>query len=201
MRGFKRLVTGIAAGLTLFANLAVASADEASFIKTLASQAIGTLQDQSVSLEVREERFRQLLHDGFAMRKIGRFVVGRHWKVMSPDQRDEYQQLFADWVLKTYSARLGGYTGQRFVIDRTVEAGASDIYVRTRIVQPESEPMRCDWRVRSFDGKFKVVDVVVEGVSMLSTQRSEFGAVLRKHGPDGLIEALQIRLTSYPATS
>jgi ABC-type transporter MlaC component len=61
--------------------------------------------------------------------------------------------------------------------------------------------LRCDWRVRKFKGGYKVVDVVIEGVSMLSTQRAEFSAVLRKFGPGGLIDALQTRLTKFPATS
>lgn len=201
MGGYRSIVTGIVLAVGLLLNTAAASADEISFIRSLADKAIEVLRDQSMSLEERETRFRKLLHDGFAMKKIGRFVVGRYWKVMTPDQQSEYQELFSEWVLKTYSIRLGGYTGQKFVIDRTVPAGSHDLYVRTRILQEGAEPLRCDWRVRNFHGTYKVVDVVVEGVSMLATQRSEFGAVLRKHGPEGLIEALQARLTNFPATS
>lgn len=179
----------------------VVAADEAQFIQSLADRAITALGDQNVTLEERERRFQRLLHDGFAMSAIGRFVVGRHWKAMTPDQQAEYQSLFAAWVLKSYSSRLGGYSNQDFKIDRTAKAGQNDVYVRTRIVQPNSEPLRCDWRVRNFQGKYKVIDIVVEGVSMLSTQRAEYGAVLRRHGPDGLIEALQVRLTKFPAKS
>ena len=201
MGGLRRLAAGIAVGIGLLTGAAAVSADEITFVKSLADDAIEILRDQSVTLEEREDRFRSLLHDGFAMAKIGRFVVGRYWQAMTPDQQGEYQELFAAWVLKTYSIRLGGYSGQQFIIDRTADAGSGDIYVRTRIVQEGAEPLRCDWRVRKFGENYKVVDVVVEGISMLATQRSEFGAVLRKHGPEGLIEALQARLTNYPATS
>ena len=188
----------------IFAGAAVtrpALADEARFIQTLADQALVVLQDGSVSLEERERRFQKLLQDGFAMSLIGRFAVGRYWKSMSPNQQAEYQKLFSTWVLKSYAAWLGGYTGQEFKIDRTVKAGQKDVFVRTRIQQPNSTPLRADWRVRNFEGKYKVIDVVVEGVSMLSTQRSEYTAVLRQHGPEGLIEALQTRLTKFPATA
>jgi phospholipid transport system substrate-binding protein len=74
-----------------------------------------------------------------------------------------------------------------------------DVFVRTRIVQAESPEIRCDWRVRKLGDTLKVIDIVVEGVSMLSTQRSEFTAVINKHGPDGLIEALNTRLSKFPA--
>ncbi len=89
-----------------------AAADESAFIQALANQAIAVLQDKGVSLEEREAKFQRLLSDGFAMRKIGRFVVGRYWKAMTPDQQAEYQNLFAKRVLKSYSIRLGGYKGQ-----------------------------------------------------------------------------------------
>ncbi len=176
-----------------------AFADEAVFIQSLADQALVALGDKEASLEERERRFQRLLQDGFAMSLIGRFVVGRYWKSMSPKQQTEYQQLFSTRVLKSYAARLGGYTGQEFKIDRTVKAGQKDVFVRTLIEQPNSAPLRADWRVRSFKGDYKVIDVVVEGVSMLSTQRAEYTAVLRRHGPEGLIEALQTRLTKFPA--
>lgn len=176
-----------------------AHADEAVFIQSLADQALVALGDKEASLEEREQRFQRLLQDGFAMSLIGRFVVGRYWKSMSPNQQSEYQQLFSTWVLKSYAARLGGYSGQKFKIDRTVKAGEKDVFVRTLIVQSSSAPLRADWRVRSFKGDYKVIDIVVEGVSMLSTQRAEYTAVLRQHGPDGLIEALQTRLTKFPA--
>ncbi len=181
------------------APIKVAAADEVRFIQALADQAISVLSDSQGTLEERERDFHGLLNDSFAMSLIGRFVVGRYWKTMTPDQQAEYQALFAAWVSKSYSARLGGYSGQEFRIDRTQKAGQDDVFVRTRIVQKDSAPLRADWRVRTFDGKHKVIDVVVEGVSMLTTQRSEFSAVLRKHGPDGLIDALQTRLTKFPA--
>ena len=90
----------IAAGSTIAIALVAApametAANEKTFIQSLADQAIAALSDQSISLEARESRFQRLLRDGFAMRKIGRYVVGRYWKAMNPDQQGEYQALFA----------------------------------------------------------------------------------------------------------
>ncbi|MDA0663678.1 MAG: ABC transporter substrate-binding protein, partial [Proteobacteria bacterium] len=142
----RRLFAGIVVGAGLLAG--PAAADESEFIQTLANRAIEVLADGSVTLEQREERFRSLLQDSFAMRRIGRFVVGCYWRDITPDQQAEYQELFAAWVLNTYSTRLGGYSGQQFIIDSTAEASKTDRYVRTRIVQQDAPPLRCDWRVR-----------------------------------------------------
>lgn len=183
--------------------LADSSDEEAvQFIQGLANKALKVLRDDGGSLEARESEFQTLLYDGFALDRIGRFVVGSHWRKMSTEQQEDYQQLFKQWVLKTYSIRLGGYSGQTFTIVNVVDAGATDRYIRTLIDQPKGgESVRCDWRVRQIDGAFKIVDVVVEGVSMVVTQRQEFAAVVRRHGVDGLIEALRARVSKFPAKS
>ena len=187
------------------ANRALAdSTDEEAgqFIQNLANKAISVLREDSGSLEVRETEFQTLLYDGFALNRIGRFVIGSHWRKMSAEQQSDYQELFKLWVLKTYSVRLGGYSGQTFSIVTVVEAGATDRYVRTLIDQPKGgESVRADWRVRHIDGAFKIVDVVAEGVSMIVTQRQEFTAVVRRHGVEGLIETLRARVSKFPAKS
>ncbi len=196
----RRFVAGLIFGLGL-AVAAPAAADEAAFIKTLTDQAIDALSDKNHTLEEREAKFRKLLQDGFAMGKISRFVVGRYWRAMTPDQQGEYQKLFSAWVMKSYSAQLGGYSGEKFEVYRTTKAGSKDLFVRTRIARGGGAPLRADWRVRKFKGGYKVVDVVVEGVSMLSTQRAEFASVLNKYGPGGLIDALQTRLSKFSVSS
>jgi phospholipid transport system substrate-binding protein len=201
VKRFALSIVGLLA-LTVFAPTpaAWAQSEEAAFVQNLADEAIRVLQDNAKGLQEREAAFRELLEGGFAMEKIGRFVVGRFWRQMSPDQRRDYQRLFSEWVLRSYAARLGGYAGQKFVVDKIKRTKQKDVFVRTRIVQEKSPEIRCDWRVRRLGETLKVIDVVVEGVSMLTTQRSEFTAVINKHGPDGLIEALNTRLSKYPAS-
>ena len=170
------------------------------FIQGLADKALAVLREDGGSLETRESEFQTLLYDGFALDRIGRFVVGGHWRKMSAEQQEDYQRLFKQWVLRTYSVRLGGYSGQTFSIVNVVEASKTDRYVRTLIDQPKGgESVRCDWRVRHIDGSYKIVDVVVEGISMVVTQRQEFAVVVRRHGVDGLIEALRARVSKFPA--
>ena len=172
------------------------------FIQNLANKAISVLREDNGSLEIRESEFQTLLYDGFALERIGRFVVGTHWRKMSTEQQDDYQELFKLGVLKKYSTRLGGYSGQTFSVVNAVVAGATDRYVRTLIDHPKGgESVRADWRVRHIDGAFKIVDVVVEGISMVVTQRQEFAAVVRRHGVEGLIETLRARVSKFPAKS
>lgn len=179
----RRLIFGL---LIVFSLQSVARAADAigpgagKFISDLAHQAIQTLQTPGLPM-------------------IGRFVLGQAYRKLSPEEQAEYQQLFAEFVLKTYSYRLGGYKGESFNVVSTQVVGEQDVLVRTRIDRPQGAPVQCDWRVRVIDGRYKIVDVLVEGISMAVTQRSDFASVVQNNGTSGLLEALRARVARFPA--
>lgn len=183
--------------LTAFATTARAdgrSSEATSFIKSLADQTVAVLSDRTMERKDRTVYFRDVLRRGFAVELMGRYAVGRNWRRMSPDQRQEYLDLFVEFALGSYAEKLSDYSGESVEILKTVTADERDTLVRTRIVSAKGgQAIACDWRVRTIEGKPQVVDVMVEGMSLLVTQRAEFTAVLRKRGIDGLFELLRER--------
>lgn len=171
----------------------------AQFMQNLSEKALGLLRDQSISLSDRETKVRQLLEANFDLDLIGRYVLGPSWRNASPEQRETYLQLFREWVVRTYARRLGGYTGQTFEIVGSKPLGNTDAIVDTKISRPSGPPILAGWRVRNTNGHFKILDVMVEGVSMVVTQRSEFRAVVARNGVDGLIEILRLQVTKFAA--
>jgi phospholipid transport system substrate-binding protein len=184
----------------LSAAMAQDSGDKpAKFIQELADEAMAVLRDRQGSIDEREKQFRAVLKDNFAMAKIGRFAAGRFWRQMSADQQQQYQQLFEKWILKTYSIRFGGYSGETVNVLKTDKTGKTDVFVRTKINSSSGRAIKVDWRVRNIKDHYKIIDVLVEGVSMLVTQKAEFGAVLRQQGIDGLIKILRSQLDRLAA--
>ncbi len=178
---------------------AAAAGTASSFIKTLGDEAIRTLQAPNTTLESREAKFRGILARGFDMDFIGRFVLGRYWRTATPEQRSEYLQVFSEYVLQVYSARLGGYAGETLNIVSERPAGTKDVVVNTRIERPSGPPVEAQWRVRLVEGPPRIIDVAVSGVSMAVTQRDEFAAVVQRRHVDGLIEMLRMRTDKMPA--
>jgi phospholipid transport system substrate-binding protein len=174
---------------------AVVAPDQAeAFIRDLSQKAIAVLRDESKTEQEREAVFRGLLKTGFDMKFIGRFVLGVNWRRATPQQREDYQALFNDYVLKTYSARLGGFTNEEFQVTGSQPAGKRDVMVDSKVLRKDGPPISANWRVRLVDGEPKVIDVVVEGVSMSISQRQEFASVVQSKGMDGLIETLRARV-------
>ena len=175
-----------------------ASPDEAAtFIQSLGEEALSVLGESNGSLAQREAQVRDLLSRSFDLKTIGRFVLGQSWKRATPAQRSEYQQVFSQFVLYTYSRRLGGYSGESFKIVEHKPAGKRDALVTTRINRPSGPPLLASWRVRRVGDQHKIIDVVVEGASMVIAQRSEFKAVVQRQGIDGLIESLRLKVAKY----
>ncbi len=201
----RRLILTLAlVAMTGLASVAYASAQVGSasqFIHRLGNQAIATLQTPGITLEEREARFRGILRQGFDVPFIGRFVLGRYWKQTTPEVRDDYLNLFSEYLLQIYSARLGGYAGETLTVLAERPAGAKDVVVSTRIERPSGPPITAEWRVRVTDGRLRIIDVSIEGVSMVVTQRSEFASVIQRNGVEGLIEMLRARTTKMSITA
>ena len=201
----RRLILTLAlVAMTGVASAAYATAqpgNASQFIHQLGNQAITTLQTPGITLEEREARFRGILRQGFDLRFIGRFVLGRYWKQTAPEVRDDYLNLFSEYLLQVYSARLGGYAGETLSVIGERPAGAKDVVVSTRIERPSGPPIVAEWRVRVTDDRLRIIDVSVEGVSMVVTQRSEFASVIQRNGVEGLIEVLRARTTKMSVTA
>ncbi len=182
----------LTAALWVFALGAAAAQNEAaSFVKSLGDEAIEVLGSSDASDELRTIRFRSLLDEGFAVNTIARFVIGRYWRAATPQQRQEYMSLFREYVLGTYARRLDGYSGETFEIIKTIPIDETDTMVSTEIVRRNGPPIRVDYRVRIRNDGHRIVDVIVEGISLVVTQRAEFASVINRKGLDGLLAVLR----------
>lgn len=168
------------------------SPEAGAFINGLADRAIAGLMDKNASRHDRESRFRVLLTDGFDVPLIARFVMGRYWRVASEAERAEYLQLFEDFIVATYSQRFGEYAGENLKVVNTRAQPDGDTWVLSDLMRPSGPPVKVEWRLRREGSSFKIIDVVVEGVSMSITQRDDFSATIQRAG--GKVDALLAQL-------
>ncbi len=200
---FRRLIALVVFVTVLgTAGIARAAADDAAlFINQLGNQAIDTLRATNLTLDQREARFRSLLSQSFDLRVIGRFVLGRYWRAATPDQQDDYIALYGEYLLQIYSARLGGYSGESLTVIGVRMVNDKNFVVKTNLTRPSGPAIPADWRVRVIDGQYRIIDIMVEGISMAMTQRSEFSSVVKRDGIEGLLAILRARTTKISATT
>ncbi len=168
---------------------ATAQEEARQLIESLADKAIAALTVKEIPREERVKRFRVLLHEHFAVKTIGRWVMGRYWRKATDGERTEFLKLFENLLVSIYVNRFANYAGVTLTVIKTATKGDADIIVYSRILRPDGSSLaRVDWRVRKRKGEHKVIDVMVEGVSLGQTQRSEVASVIRRNG--GKIQSL-----------
>lgn len=176
------------------ARAAPSSNDAAAFVRSLADDLLKVLSSNTTGAELRQE-VSDLIARATDIDLIGRLVLGRAVRTASPAQLGEYQRLFSDYVLRSTVERLEQYDGNSYEVTGARQVSDTDALVDTNIARPGSPPLRVVWRLRETEGQFAIIDVVVEGISLVVTQRDEFASVIQRNGFDGLLAQLR-RLTS-----
>tara|TARA_R110002012_G_scaffold258531_1_gene439019 strand:- start:359 stop:982 length:624 start_codon:yes stop_codon:yes gene_type:complete len=163
------------------------------FVAELGDKALALVTDKAAVGEARREKFRMLLNEHFDLPWIGQFVLGRNWRLASPEQRETYLKLFEESIVFTYTRQFDSYSGQLFEVTGSGENGRY-IVVNSQIVNQANSNgnVIVDWRLIEEGQTFKIVDVVIEGISMGITQRNEYASVIESNG--GKIDPLLARM-------
>lgn len=176
----------------------VSDKDPGAFVTRLGNRTIDFLSDPAASKALREDRLRELLRDGFAVERIGRFVLGKHRRTASKQSIDEFIDVFEDYIVALYAKQFSRFSGETFDVQQVVKTRRpQDSMVKTKIVPGGGgEALRVDFQVRKLGDEFKILDVRVEGVSMVLAQRDEFSSYIGNNGGkvESLVAALRKRL-------
>ena len=152
--------------------------------------------DKQKALKLVEEKV--LPHVDFE--EATRLAVGRGWKQANPEQQKKLVTEFKNMLIRTYSNAISAYEGQEMKVQPSrVKPGDTDATVRNQFIRPGGKPVLVDYSMRKTDQGWKIYDIVGEGVSLVLTYRSEFDAVVKQEGIDGLIKRLSSKNTAPAA--
>lgn len=152
--------------------------------------------DRAKALALAEEKI--LPHVDFVT--ATRLAAGRTWTTATPDQRNRLVAEFRAMLVRTYSTAIDAYRGQTMeVLPVQIAPGATQTTVRNRYVRPGAPPVIVSYSMHLTDGNWKIYDIVVEGVSLVLTYRTEFEQVARQSGIEGLIALMAKK--NKPATA
>jgi phospholipid transport system substrate-binding protein len=152
--------------------------------------------DKRRALKLAEEKV--LPHVDFE--EATRLAVGRGWAQATPEQRKKLVTEFRNMLVRTYSNAITAYEGQTMkVMPVRIKPGDTEVTVHNQFMRPGGKPVLLDYSMRKTDSGWKIYDIVVEGVSLVLTYRSEFDAVVKQEGIDGLIKRLAQKNTPAAA--
>ena len=162
--------------------LGAIATDPVAFINHLANETLKVLGERPPPTE-RERRFKGILLENFDMPRITRFVLGRYWVGASDQEKQEFQRLLPDYVVRSYSNRFMRYSGETVKVTRSRPADGGATVVSSQIISSSgAPPIGVDWQVVQTGNDYRITDVIVDGVSLVLTHRQEFAAVIAQQG-------------------
>ncbi len=130
----------------------------------------------------------------FNFQRMTALAMGRDWNKASPEQKTRLSEEFKTLLVRTYSNALTGYKNQTLRYKPTkMQGNDADVVVKTEIVQPGNKPIQLDYSLEKQPDGWKVYDVIVAGVSLVTNYRDTFNQEVRANGVDGLIQMLSAK--------
>jgi phospholipid transport system substrate-binding protein len=178
----------MARGLPAWADEA---AEAKAFVDKLAEEALTIIKQPDVSTPERQKRFYEMFSRAFDVPQIGRFVLGRHWQRLKPEEQQQFLDIFGRYVASIYASQFSEYRGYNFRTTGARPTSPGEVSVPAQIDREGQAPIRMDFRLRKEEAGFRIADVAVESVSLILTKRDEFSTTLNTEGVSGVMKRMQ----------
>ena len=168
---------------------------EEKFVSDFATSAINILGDESLNNNDKNIQFTDLVMSSIDIDFISQLVLGKYWKLASDDQRANYLKAFKAYFISSYANRLDQYSGEKVVVISS-NAAKKYVIVKTNIVREGTETLKIelDWRLIKRDGSTKIVDLSIEGISLIIAERETFLSFLNNN--EGNLDTLIMMMQS-----
>jgi len=197
-----RLVAGFCCAIAVSAAFAQEAPD--ALVKRVAQETLQTIKSDAKVQAGDQQRIREVVESKllpyFDFDRITALAMGRNWRQASPEQQKQLVDQFRTLLVRTYSGALAQYRDQ--VMDYKplrAEANATDVTVRTEVVRQGQAPVQIDYSMTKSPSGWRVYDVIVGGVSLVTNYRDEFNEQIKSGGIDGLIKSLNTKNQGAPA--
>ncbi|HJO23539.1 MAG: ABC transporter substrate-binding protein [Myxococcota bacterium] len=201
----------LAALLTAVLGAGVAPAQDPSAPGKQPTQVVDALDDTLTSVmkdaktlgySGRFDRLSPVIHQLFNLDFMAQKIAGRHWKSMSPEDRERLVDAFSRYTIANYAGRFSSWSGQEFQGLGEEPSARGTVLVHTKLLDPEGEDVKLDYRLRHTDaGGWQIIDIYFNGtVSELALRRAEYSSLIKREGLEALLTALDERIAELAST-
>jgi len=185
----------MAVAMMLLSSAAMAGMTPDQLVKKTADDVIDVIKnDKDIQAGNQQKIFalaEEKILPNFDFEKVSRLVLGKNWTNATAEQKTAFQAEFKTLLLRTYATALSKYKNQAIEYKPfRMEAGADSATVKTAIQQPGGDPIGVDYTLSKKGDDWKVFDIVIEGVSLVTNYRSQFAQEIRQNGLDSLTKKL-----------
>jgi len=190
--GRSLLAIAVALVLTTLGTRAGAEQSPRDVVQSVSDQVLAVLADKSLSKEARRDKVKAIVLDNVDFDTLSRLVLARNWSQFSPQQQQEFEHEFQGHLASTYGRRLDDYHNEKVAIVGDRREPNGDWTVQTKILRGGgSNDFSVDYRLRQSNGRWKMIDFIIEQVSLVANFRSQFQEIISSGGPEHLLQVLR----------
>jgi phospholipid transport system substrate-binding protein len=191
--GFSMLLAATLVAASLVRPLSALAADNpADVVHKLTDAVIGVLQQKDLSADAKRQKIRGIVEGFIDFPTMARLVLARNWQGLDDAKKKEFTEEFKQHLAITYGKNVESYHNEKVQVAGDRDEGRGDWTVQTKILRPEGGgDILVDYRLRQVSGEWKVIDLIIERVSLVSNFRSQFQEVMAKGGIDQLLKVLK----------
>ena len=178
----------------------VAETSPMAVVKVAVNQALAIFHDSRTPLAQRRRKMRDLLAAHFDFAEMARSALGTHWQTLAENQRKQFVDLFTAYVEYDFLNKIQMYRDLSFQFLKQVQIAPGYAQVNTRVQQPGKEPATMNFSLKQEGSDWKVTDVLINGLSLVGGNRTQFGLVIDNVGFDALISDLQNKRNELEAS-
>jgi phospholipid transport system substrate-binding protein len=142
------------------------------FIEKLGSNIIKVV-DEEITVSEKQKKLLELFQNNANVMTIARAALGSKWRTLNAETRLDFANAFTDYLVKKYGKQFDEFRGASLVLERSVDAGKRGVLVNTRLIMPGTSPVSIKWQVWQKTDSFKLIDIIIEDISMLTMEREE----------------------------
>ena len=190
-----RMLTGLTVALALLAGTP-AWAGPTDQLREYTDQVVKVLDDPSMARQDRRDAVRKIAHEAFDINETAQRVLARHWQARTPAEREEFTQLFADLLERTYIARMDEYGGERIrYLGESIDGTFAS--VKARILTRTGTEVAVESRMNLRGDRWLIYDVLIENVSLVANYRSQFDRIIRSSSYEELVRRLKTKREEF----
>ena len=169
--------------------------NEEEFVKKFANDAIMILGNEQISVNEKNDQFTNLVMSAIDLNLISQFVLSKSWKTATDDQKERYISAFKTYFINSYANKLDQYSNEKIIVNGSENAGKY-VIVDTNIIKEGTDTLKVNlkWRLLNKNGDIKIIDLNIEGISLVIAQREEFQSFLANN--DGNLDSLIEKIVS-----
>jgi phospholipid transport system substrate-binding protein len=158
------------------------------------------VSNKALQPQERQTQIRQAVLQRFGFEEMAQRSMGQHWRTLTPQQRQEFVELFTDLLQRSYITRIESYkAGSQEVRYPKEDLTGDQAVVHTEIKSERDLPVMVDYHLLHKDGDWKAYDIVIEGVSLVNNYRTQFNTIILKDSYAGLVKQMRTKLAQEQA--